>query len=641
MISNSSRSKAGSTSKSNAPSQPKPLRKSTKRPSTLLPAESADNFYRAFEERHRGSRDLIKNRLNIYLPFIEPLKQIYPQCPAIDLGCGRGEWLELLQENGFAAHGVDLDEGMLAACRERGLPATRQDAIEYIKALDDDSQCIVSGFHFAEHIPFANLQQLVAEALRILKPGGLLILETPNPENVAVGTTNFYLDPTHQRPIPPLLLSFLAEYQGFKRVKILRLQEHPDLAIRECIELKNVFFGVSPDYAIVAQKSAGSEILLRFTTAFDKNYGIRLEDLSNRYDATIERRVVMLDQRIGNVESSAGGIVDALSRIATLQDRLIDATAHIERSQFRAADQEQRADLAEARAADQEQRADLAEARAADQEQRADLAEARAADQEQRADLAEARAADQEQRADLAEARAADQEQRADLAEARAADQEQRADLAEARAADQEQRADLAEARAQQEEARSHQTEAALAQSSQELQALHQANHYHWQLAEERNQYIQALLNSISWRITAPLRSMGRVVIWLRGHAAMLQSTPNVAQPALRRTAVSMVNWSVRYAQKAPRFRRVVLTVLNRMPGLAIKLRQMHNQSQLAPHPHHGDWSGNHTPMPAGQTSPHSGSDANRLPSIPVSDGINARQRTPLEAYFHAYGGSE
>ncbi|MGB2683144.1 MAG: methyltransferase domain-containing protein, partial [Candidatus Competibacter sp.] len=456
-------------------------------------------------------------------------------------------------------------------CTELGLTVTRQEAIEHLKSLDDNSQCIVSGFHFVEHIPFADLRVLITEALRVLRPGGLLILETPNPENVVVGTTNFYLDPTHQRPIPPLLLSFLPEYQGFERVKILRLQESPDLAGREGITLKDVFFGASPDYAIVAQKDAPPKILLRFSTAFDKHYGIGLGDLTDHYDARIAGRFAALDQRVGNAESAAGGMVDALSRIYFLQDRLIEATTQFERSQSHATQ--------------------------------------------------------------LAE--------KLHHSKQLAQEQERRAEAAEGRAQEQERRAEAAESRAQQAEARIHQTEANLAQSSQEFQALHQANHYHWQLAEERNQYSQALLNSISWRITAPLRSMGRAVIWLRGQAAMPQSSPYNAQSALRRTAVSMVNWGVSYAQKAPRFRRVVLTVLNRMPGLTIKLRQMHIQSQFAPHPHHGDWSGNQIPMPAGQTSSSSGSDANRLHSIPLSDGINARQRTPLETYFHVYRGSE
>ena len=161
----------------------------------------SNSFYRALEERFRENRELIKSSLRVYLPFIEPLAKVYKDAAAIDLGCGRGEWLELLTAAGFQAHGVDLDDGMLEACRERGLNVQTQDVIIALKALPDASHAIVSGFHIVEHIPFSDLQILVQEALRVLQPGGLLIMETPNPENILVGTTNFYLDPTHQRPI--------------------------------------------------------------------------------------------------------------------------------------------------------------------------------------------------------------------------------------------------------------------------------------------------------------------------------------------------------------------------------------------------------------------------------------------------------
>ena len=184
-----------------------------------------DGFYRAFEDRYRGSRHLIKDRLRVYLPFIEQLKACYPDTPALDLGCGRGEWLELLQENGFKPTGVDVDDGMLEACRELGLSVEHCDALEALKNLADESQIVVSGFHIAEHLPFDILQTLVKETLRVLKPGGLLILETPNPENLTVGTSSFYFDPSHLRPIPPPLLAFLPEYYGFKNVKTIRLQE--------------------------------------------------------------------------------------------------------------------------------------------------------------------------------------------------------------------------------------------------------------------------------------------------------------------------------------------------------------------------------------------------------------------------------
>ena len=142
------------------------------------------SFYRAFEDRHRGTRELIKSRLRIYLPFVEPLFSFYTSAESVDLGCGRGEWLELMQELGFDVQGVDLDEGMLAACRERSFKVQIGDIISFLKKISDLSQVVVTGFHIAEHIPFSDLQVLVQEALRVLKPGGLLILETPNPENI-------------------------------------------------------------------------------------------------------------------------------------------------------------------------------------------------------------------------------------------------------------------------------------------------------------------------------------------------------------------------------------------------------------------------------------------------------------------------
>lgn len=265
---------------------------------------TAKQFYRAFEDRHRGPRELIKARQKVYLPFIEPLKTLYSNCPALDLGCGRGEWLEVLLENDFEARGVDLDEGMLEACNTLKLPAEQGEALEILKSLADESLVLISGFHIAEHIPFANLQRLVHETLRVLKPAGLLILETPNPENLVVGTSNFYLDPTHERPIPPLLLSFLVEHTGFARFKLLRLQESPDLAKAEHVGLMNVLGGVSPDYAIVAQKIAPADQIILFDTVFGKEYGLALDMLANRYDAGLQRRFLELTEKLDSTVES-------------------------------------------------------------------------------------------------------------------------------------------------------------------------------------------------------------------------------------------------------------------------------------------------------------------------------------------------
>ncbi|MCE3262044.1 MAG: hypothetical protein K0R43_1123 [Pseudoduganella sp.] len=241
-------------------------------------------FYRAFEDRYRGARDTIKERLRAYLPFLTPL-QAQGRAAALDLGCGRGEWLELLGEQGFDARGIDLDEGMLAACRERGLAVQNQDALAALRACPDASLALVSAFHLVEHLPFDLVRELIAESLRVLQPGGLLVMETPNPENLTVGATSFYLDPSHLHPLPPSLLAFAADHAGFARSKVVRLQEdkqlHDDAAP---LGLITVLEGVSPDYAVVAQKQADGAVLARLDPAFSTDYGLALGTLAQRYE---------------------------------------------------------------------------------------------------------------------------------------------------------------------------------------------------------------------------------------------------------------------------------------------------------------------------------------------------------------------
>ena len=262
---------------------------------------SNKNFYKAFEDKYRGTREVIKERLEVYLQFILPLKEIYPNSVALDIGCGRGEWLELLQENGFEAQGVDSDEGMLNVCHELKLNALQGDGIRYLQEYKDESVTVISAFHVVEHISFEDLQILVQEALRVLKPGGLLILETPNPENIKVASESFYLDPTHLKPLPSALLSFLPEFYGFARNKIIRLQESKDLINQEYINLMQIIEGVSPDYAVVAQKNADLKILKLLDKIFDQDFGLSLHLLSEKF----ENRLQSLEARINEVEAKA------------------------------------------------------------------------------------------------------------------------------------------------------------------------------------------------------------------------------------------------------------------------------------------------------------------------------------------------
>jgi SAM-dependent methyltransferase len=158
-----------------------------------------------------------------------------------------------------------------------------QDAIDALAQLPNDSIAIVSGFHIAEHLEFERLGQLIAQAHRVLCPGGLLILETPNPENIAVATNYFYIDPTHVRPLPPDLMAFLPKYYDFFRSKIVRLQEDHALHERPITQIAQIIHGVSPDYAVIAQKQGLPDLLACWDGVFEADFGITLGTLSARY----------------------------------------------------------------------------------------------------------------------------------------------------------------------------------------------------------------------------------------------------------------------------------------------------------------------------------------------------------------------
>jgi O-antigen chain-terminating methyltransferase len=261
-----------------------------------------DSFYAEFESNFRGTRELIMERLRVYDDFLQPLLALSLNVATVDLGCGRGEWIEKMQSMGFAPHGVDLDAGMLQSCRDMGFQVHHGDALDYLAALPDNSQAVVSAFHLVEHLQFEQIQKLIAEALRVLTPAGLLIMETPNPENLIVATRNFYLDPTHQKPVPPELLTFLPKLIGCDRIKLVRLQESAQLRFNTMPTLADVIGGASPDYAVIVQKSADINVLKNWNTAFSKDYGLSLYTLLERYDHNNSLQLQTLRAKLNSLE---------------------------------------------------------------------------------------------------------------------------------------------------------------------------------------------------------------------------------------------------------------------------------------------------------------------------------------------------
>jgi SAM-dependent methyltransferase len=219
-----------------------------------------DGFFATHEERFRGSRAVIKQRLSVYLPILKEAKAGVDGGPILDLGCGRGEWLELLQEQGLRAEGVDRNPAMVADCRQYTLEVVESDLITYLCSLPDSSLSGVTGFHIIEHLPFEVLLKLLDETVRVLRAGGVAIFETPNPQNVLVSTHDFYLDPMHRHPIPSLLMKFIAESRGLCRVKIMPLHPPPEsyrveedgLAVAK--RFNELFYGPR-DYAVIGWKA--------------------------------------------------------------------------------------------------------------------------------------------------------------------------------------------------------------------------------------------------------------------------------------------------------------------------------------------------------------------------------------------------
>ena len=218
-----------------------------------------DALYMSLEDQFRGSREDIKERLRVYLPTLREDKLGTDEMPVLDVGCGRGEWLELLKEQNLRARGVDVNRVLVGECQRQGLEVIESDVIVYLRTLPDTSVGAVTGFHIIEHLPLEVLIKLLDETVRVLKPGGVAIFETPNPENILVGSYTFYLDPTHRNPLPSAVVQFMAEARGLCHVGIMNLHALEAYRVEEAgLEITkrfNQYFYGPQDYAVIGWKA--------------------------------------------------------------------------------------------------------------------------------------------------------------------------------------------------------------------------------------------------------------------------------------------------------------------------------------------------------------------------------------------------
>jgi O-antigen chain-terminating methyltransferase len=167
--------------------------------------------YAGFEDRLRAGA-LVKDKQRGYVAYFAG------KAPVIDVGCGRGEFLELMGEAGIEAKGLDPDLDMILLCKEKGLDVSRCDAIDYLNNTSDNSLGGIFSAQVIEHLTTAQLIALVTLASRKLRPGGIIVLETLNPESLFVHYKWFWMDPSHVRLVHPQTLQYLLESAGFVEV---------------------------------------------------------------------------------------------------------------------------------------------------------------------------------------------------------------------------------------------------------------------------------------------------------------------------------------------------------------------------------------------------------------------------------------
>ena len=220
--------------------------------SAAIPQAAPAFDYVRFAERFRGSEEFVKTNQQFYVPYFTGCQEV------LDIGCGRGEFLELMREARVPARGIDLSRESADLCRSKELQAEEADLFAYLSSQPEASFDGIFCAQVVEHLNPSQLPEMIRLAARALRRGGVLVIETPNPECLAIFATHYYLDPTHKRPVPHALLAFYMEECGIGQIEVHRrspaVETMPALSTLPN-DFRDAFFG-GLDYAIVGRKIA-------------------------------------------------------------------------------------------------------------------------------------------------------------------------------------------------------------------------------------------------------------------------------------------------------------------------------------------------------------------------------------------------
>lgn len=293
---------------------------------------SAADAYFSFEDRFRGPEALILERLKHYGALLEAFRPDSGEGSAhlplaLDLGCGRGEWLDLLRSYSWPAEGVDGNTAMVEHCRTKGHRVRCADGLADLRSRSVGSLACISAFHLIEHLPHRQLEQLLCLGHSRLEPQGLLILETPNCDTIRVATGDFHLDPTHTTRIHRLFLEHRLRTIGFEVVVTIGLngrslqEDWPHPSLRDVLE------SGAPDLAIVASPRPEPwrrQAMEQWALAHDCWSGVQIGD-------RFEERIRSLEQHLNRQERELEAMRALVSQISTRgswRQRLRHLTPH-------------------------------------------------------------------------------------------------------------------------------------------------------------------------------------------------------------------------------------------------------------------------------------------------------------------------
>jgi SAM-dependent methyltransferase len=184
--------------------------------------ETLSHKYVGFEDAFRGSSEDIQRQLRDYIPVFAGASDV------LDIGCGRGEFLALLRASGITARGIDLNDAMVAVCREKGFEATKADALSYLRGVPPGSLGGLFAAQVVEHLEPAYLTRLLEAAFEALRSGAPIVLETINPACWFAFFESYIRDITHVRPLHPDTLKFLLIASGFQQIEIRYRAPYPE-----------------------------------------------------------------------------------------------------------------------------------------------------------------------------------------------------------------------------------------------------------------------------------------------------------------------------------------------------------------------------------------------------------------------------